>query len=376
MRMWKRANLRLISLSVLLSILCAGCTEKPDGISEENKDTAVDTRQQEIMDESLEIAERYRDIYEAAEKNNALDALETQRQIVERIGEKGNAAVDRNNRINMTNYEDAESFCQSVQEKADAEVTLFSVMDEGGFLRYDMKTSKGSIFVTVSRLVWEKGYLFIEEYRPSGYDGAPGEVAFRVKPLDQNCRDYCEKYVYPVGYADNNLFITDWNEQDILEPDFYDLYEKLYYVKYGTNVPYEPYEGAEYEVPAAEFEDVIQSYFNIGVEQIRENTMYRIESESYCYRPRGFREGELPYGPYPEVVACKEQPDGTLRLYIEGVWERKFTDRAVASELVVRPMENGGFQYVSNEVMFWNESLEFRWFTPRMTDEEWQSYYG
>lgn len=376
MRMWKRANLRLISLSVLLSILCAGCTEKPDGISEENKDTAVDTRQQEIMDESLEIAERYRDIYEAAEKNNALDALETQRQIVERIGEKGNAAVDRNNRINMTNYEDAESFCQSVQEKADAEVTLFSVMDEGGFLRYDMKTSKGSIFVTVSRLVWEKGYLFIEEYRPSGYDGAPGEVAFRVKPLDQNCRDYCEKYVYPVGYADNNLFITDWNEQDISEPDFYDLYEKLYYVKYGTNVPYEPYEGAEYEVPAAEFEDVIQSYFNIGVEQIRENTMYRIESESYCYRPRGFREGELPYGPYPEVVACKEQPDGTLRLYIEGVWERKFTDRAVASELVVRPMENGGFQYVSNEVMFWNESLEFRWFTPRMTDEEWQSYYG
>ena len=205
-----------------------------------------------------------------------------------------------------------------------------------------------------------------------------------MKPLDQNCRDYCEKYVYPVGYADNNLFITDWNEQDISEPDFYDLYEKLYYVKYGTNVPYEPYEGAEYEVPAAEFEDVIQSYFedviqsyfNIGVEQIRENTMYRVESESYCYRPRGFREGELPYGPYPEVVACKEQPDGTLRLYIEGVWERKFTDRAVASELVVRPMENGGFQYVSNEVTFWNESLEFRWFTPRMTDEEWQSYYG
>ena len=221
MRMWKRVNFRLISLSVLLSVLCAGCTEKPDGTSEENKNTAVDTRQQEIMDESLEIAEGYRDIYEAAVKNNALNALETQRQIVERIGEKGNVASDRNNRINMTNYEDAESFCQSAQEKAEAEVTLFSVMDEGGFLRYDMKTSKGSIFVTVSRLVWEKdkpqvvyynefeaytwrftekGYLFIEEYRPSGYDGAPGEVAFRVKPLDQNCRDYCEKYVYRTGY--------------------------------------------------------------------------------------------------------------------------------------------------------------------------------
>ena len=92
MRMWKRVNFRLISLSVLLSVLCAGCTEKPDGTSEENKNTAVDTRQQEIMDESLEIAEGYRDIYEAAVKNNALNALETQRQIVERIGEKGNVA--------------------------------------------------------------------------------------------------------------------------------------------------------------------------------------------------------------------------------------------------------------------------------------------
>ena len=153
MRMWKRVNFRLISLSVLLSVLCAGCTEKPDGISEENKDTVVDTRQQGIINESFEIAEGYRDIYEAAVKNNALDALETQRQIVERIGEKGNVAVDRNNRINITNYKDAESFCQSAQEKAEAEVTLFSVMDEGGFLRYDMKTSKGSIFVTVSRLV-------------------------------------------------------------------------------------------------------------------------------------------------------------------------------------------------------------------------------
>ena len=35
----------------------------------------------------------------------------------------------------------------------------------------------------------EKGYLFLEEYHPPGFDGAPGETGFRVQPLDKTCRD-------------------------------------------------------------------------------------------------------------------------------------------------------------------------------------------
>ena len=34
--------------------------------------------------------------------------------------------------------------------------------------------------------IQKKGYLFLEEYHPPGFDGAPGETGFRVQPLDKN----------------------------------------------------------------------------------------------------------------------------------------------------------------------------------------------
>ena len=103
--------------------------------------------------------------------------------------------------------------------------------------------------------------------------------------------------------------------------------------------------------------------------------MYEPNESAYRYRPRGFKDAELPYGPYPEVISYEKQEDGTLRLFIEAVWERKMTDCAVTSELVVRPLNDGSFQYVSNKVTGWDDTLEILWYKPRLTDEEWEYYY-
>ena len=81
-------------------------------------------------------------------------------------------------------------------------------------------------------------------------------------------------------------------------------------------MPYEAYEGAEYEVPEQEFEGVLQSYLQIEREQITANTVYEPNESAYRYRPRGFKDAELPYGPYPEVISYEKQEDGTLRLFI------------------------------------------------------------
>ena len=385
----KGKNVVVLLLALLL--LCVGCKQNTDS------ETDVDKTEQTIYEESEKLAETYREIYETAVEQGNLDTLEVQQEIIDSIKDSGYAAVDRDDQINMVNYEQVEDFCKRADEGSEDHVTIISLLEEGDFVRYDMATENGEIDVIVSTLRWEeskpqvcyyheftayswkyteKGYFFIEEYHPPGYDGAPGELAFRVKPLDQTCRELCRKYVYPVGYERNNLFITDWNEQDYSALDFYDLYERLYYIKYGTYVPYEAFEGAEYEVPEQEFEEVIQSYFQIEKEQIAANTMYEANEKSYLYRPRGLHDSEQPYEPYPEVVAYEKQGDGTLRLFIEAVWERKITDHAVTSELVVRPLEDGSFQYVSNHVTGWDENLEIPWYTPRLTDEEWQHYYG
>ena len=170
------------------------------------------------------------------------------------------------------------------------------------------------------------------------------------------------------------MLITDWNEQDYSELELYDLYEIFYYLKYGEYVPYEAYEGAEYEIPAGEFEEIIQEHFHITREQIAANAVYYPDRDTYRYRPRWLHDSEEPYEPYAEVVDFREQDDGTVRLWVEAVWEEKMTDRAVTSELVVRPLENGGFIYVSNQVISWDESLESCWYSPRLTDEEWEKW--
>lgn len=385
----------LICLSLL--VLCSGCEQRAQEGAEDPIQTSGEQRKQAISEESERLAEGYRDIYEAAAREECLDTLEVQEEIINHIGNAGYAAVDRDDQINMVQYEQAEDFCENAQKGQHDEVTIFSVMNEGGFVRYDMETEGGSIDVTVSTLKWEngeplvyyyqeftahswryteKGYLFLEEYHPPGYDGPPGEIGFRVKPLDETCRELNRRYVYPVGYERNNLLITDWEEQDYGELDFYDLYEKLYYVKYGDYVPYQVYEGAEYEIPEKEFEEVIQSYFQIGREQIAANTVYQPDRQTYRYRPRGLHAPGKAYEPYPEVTAYEEQQDGTIRLIVEAVWESTLTDCAVASELVVRPIDEAHFQYVSNRVISWDEETESRWYIPRLTEEEWMGFYG
>lgn len=148
------------------------------------------------------------------------------------------------------------------------------------------------------------GYLFIEEYHPSGYDGAPGQKGFRVKPLDKTCRELNRKYVMPIGYERNNMLITDWNEQNYAKLDFYDMYEILYYLENGSYVSYENnYNGMEYEISKSDFEEVIQMYFQIESQEIENHTVYNTERQTYRYRARGLYDAEFPYEPYPEVIA-------------------------------------------------------------------------
>lgn len=354
-------------------------------------------KEERISRESEQLAEGFRKIYEEERGRGEKDTLAFQQQIIQAIGEQGYAAVDTDNQINMVNFGQIEDFCENTEQGEKDSVVFFCVTDEGGWSRYDLEAQNGDIDVTESSLRWEnnnpevyyyhefeaaswdytdKGYLFLEESRPAGYDGCSGQKAFRVKPLDQTCREAYQTYLASVGYERNNLLITDWTEQDSKELDFYDLYERLYRAKYGEIVPYEAKEGAEYHVPEEEIEEVLQSYFSFDRQTIREHMKYQPESGTFLYRLRGRYDGGSPYGPYPEVTGYKELKDGTVQLTVEAVWEMEMLDCAMKSELVVRPMKDGGFQYVSNRVISREEGMTSFWYKPRLTEEEWNHYYG
>ena len=71
--------------------------------------------QQNILEESENLAEGYRTVYEKAKETDSLNAEGTIREIIAYLGESGYSAVDRENQINMVNAEKAESFCKEAQ---------------------------------------------------------------------------------------------------------------------------------------------------------------------------------------------------------------------------------------------------------------------
>lgn len=51
------------------------------------------------------------------------------------------------------------------------------------------------------------------------------------------------------------------------------------------------------------------------------------------------------------------------------------TSKAYTHEVVVRPLENGEFQYVSNKMLPSKDDYGMGWHTDRMTEEEWNEAY-
>jgi len=361
--------------------------------------TEPQSTEQRILEESEKIAEDYRKIYEAAVDKGRLGQREVIGEIVERLGECGYTVVDSANQIDMVNAKEAEAFCLKAQNGQEAEVFLLVVTDEGGFVRYDLRAFQGKIKVRRSLLRWEngapeaghlteytaytwsyteKGYLFLEEYHPSGFDGPSGHTAIRIKPLDASCREWNRKCLEMVGYGANNLFVSDWSEPDFQSLNFCDLYEILYRMKHGRQAPYDFKLGRVcVEIPEKEFEEVFTEYFRVDAGILKQKMTWHEKTGTYQYRARGIYDcGNGTEPPYPEVTDVCENADGTVKLTVHAVWAERNTDCAFSHEVTVRPLENGAFQYVSNHVIPSEMNVEPLWYKERLSDEEWTEAVG
>lgn len=395
---------KIILLILLICLVAAKCANAPNQGSK-------------IEQENREIAESYRPIYENALKENSLNELATIVEIIKTLGAAGYVAVDYYNEIDMVNSGQVEEFCKTAKLGKEAKQTLFLVQNDGGFVRYDLKAVNREIKVSCSTVnfedgkpvfdegyefvsyVWQysdKGYFFLEEYRPKDLDGVPMNTAIRVSPLDEKCREYNRKYLEPIGYNANNIFITDWSETDYGELEFYDLYEPMYRIRWKEeDFVNQLQEGITYEFPEDQFEEVFRTYFAIDRQILQSQTLYNEENHTYQYRTRGMGDySPTSTPPYPEVTGYRQNEDGTLTLTVEAVWPEMNLDCAFSHELTVRPQEGGRFQYVSNRVTGYAEEVESAWdsymsqymtlaeefhplwYRERFSEQEWIEFYG
>lgn len=395
-----------ISIMILLSVPGCGDTHLEDEQVVESE-IAVQDQQQNVKDNEDEIIEICSQLYKKASEENKIADLEMIRIIVNQFGENGYPAVDSRNQIDMTEAEQVEWFCEMVDTQEEAEITIIEVSYLGGFIKYDLETKDGNVDVVRSYYKYENGNMKREvtgsyqaeywNYTEDGYlmfsgvwfseelyvltlSGAEEHTALRVQPLDETYRELSRKYLLPIGFEQNNMFIVDWSEDDFGELNFYDMFDLLYPKVYGTNIPYVADDnlgvGAVYQIPKDDFERVILPYFNIDSETLQSKTIYNAEDKTYEYKPRGFEEVEYPEYPYSEVIGFTENGDGTLTLTANVVFPYVGDSKVYAHEVVVRPLENGGVQYVSNRIIPSEDNCEETWHTPRLTAKEWDEIYG
>ena len=397
-----------IAISIMMLLSVSGCSDthlEDEQVVE--SEIAVQDQQQNVKDNEDEIIEICSQLYKKASEENKIADLETVRIIVNQFGENGYPAVDSRNQIDMTEAEQVEWFCEMVDTQEEAEITIIEVSYLGGFVKYDLETKDGNVDVVRSYYKYENGNMKREvtgsyqaeywNYTEDGYlmfsgvwfseelyvltlSGAEEHTALRVQPLDETYRELSRKYLLPIGFEQNNMFIVDWSEDDFGDLNFYDMYDLLYPKVNGTYTPYVADDnlgvGAVYRIPKDDFESVIMAYFNIDSETLQSKTIYYAEDETYEYKPRGFEEVEYPEYPYSEVVGFTENSDGTLTLTANVVFPYAGDSKVYAHEVVVRPLENGSVQYVSNRIIPSEDNYRETWNTPRLTAEEWEEIYG
>ena len=64
----------------------------------------------------------------------------------------------------MRNYEEAEIFCEKAEQGENAEITILLIKDDGGLVRYDLKTADKEMDVVVSSFYWNQMEIVINYY--------------------------------------------------------------------------------------------------------------------------------------------------------------------------------------------------------------------
>ncbi len=243
-RFWKS---RFLVIGLIVAVHLSGCSDFKEEDSEniayqpeqqERKTTdeitmkRSETEEKEV-EEILEICSK---TYEKAAEEGKLGDLEMIRGLVNCLGEKGYTAVDHENQINMTEYENVIQFCEKAETKKSGRMTIIEVARNGSCIIRNMETQDGNVNVIRSYYVYEDGELKLSsedlyraeswEYTEDGYLMFSGRLAFegsyevtksetmeymayRVLPLDETCRELNRRYILPIGYERNNMFLAD-----------------------------------------------------------------------------------------------------------------------------------------------------------------------
>ena len=120
----------------------------------------------------------------------------------------------------------------------------------------------------------------------------------------------------------------------------------LYEMKYGEKLDEET---AAEGIPKEQFEEVVLTFFDISVEQLEKYARFDAAAGVYPWEPINAWNRVRQVQPFPEVVRCVENQDGTWTLYVEGILIVEGDDCTFRHRVTMRERD-GGWVYVANDI--------------------------
>jgi hypothetical protein len=169
-----------------------------------------------------------------------------------------------------------------------------------------------------------------------------------IRMAHENAVAYAEMYVAPIHWWDGPFYAT-WDAHDLRAwyPVWWDcVFGALFYYETGVNLQYMTHPSIPVgsdslmRVPADIWESTLMAYFPVTVETLRALESFCADTETYLHNPGGGT-GVA----FPRVSAIQYNLDGTLALTLDYF---DWGHLRFQNTLTVRPLETGGFQYVSN----------------------------
>ncbi|MDE7203669.1 MAG: ATP F0F1 synthase subunit B [Lachnospiraceae bacterium] len=331
----------------------------------------TETEREALKNAALAAAEQVSEVYQnmeieegASYASNVKGFSEAKcKEVVALLGEAGFVSTADN--TNMYNYQKFVDFYAAYLQKHDAMVTVYDVRQDGliGALTFVYRNSnqedkiqtyyigigwqeggepkiKNTLISDVSKMhLTEKGY-FIYTYEEQIVHSDENQY-LRVKPLSEKCRELTRKYIYGLSFVNYNAFATNWDSSNVDKILMPCMFEDIYRIDTGTNLKVE-----NDQISAEVYERIMMTYFPVSEEQLRASCGYDANSVSYPYEMIF----AIPHAPFGEVVSYTEHADGTITLYVDGVWIDYNSDCAFTSEIVVQPFADGTFRYLSNRI--------------------------
>lgn len=289
-------------------------------------------------------------------------------QLVDTVAEDGTAVTCGEYDYNMQNYEQVKTAVTKAEKGENSKTTFYEINTSGNFIYNHLDFKKKKLYLTTATAYldendgiilqqmekirvydWKytkKGWLIWEKAKSKNQE-MDMHVLYRVEPLSDMCRQMTNAYITPISYFCNNLFLTDWDEDSMDQLEFNDLYDFLYQMKYGKKLDEEAYKDG---IPKSEFETVVQTYFDISTDQLEQYARYDAEKGVYPWEAIGPWNRVQQFQPFPEVVDCKENEDGSWTLTVDAVFKEAGKDCSFRHEVKMEQKPDDGWIYCGNEI--------------------------